>query len=88
VWRMQGSTRLADRDGAESRGRVFQTSALPHTPHTPHTHLPALTGKIGQLEARADYSEAKAAHQHDVAKLNEAIRSDQAALAQLAEDAR
>lgn len=36
----------------------------------------------------ADYSEAKAAHDGDVARLNAAIKADQAALAAAAEDAR
>lgn len=36
----------------------------------------------------ADYSEAKAAHDRDVAALNAAIKGDHAALAQIAEDTR
>jgi hypothetical protein len=47
-----------------------------------------LTARIGQLAVEADYSEAKAAHDEEVAGLNDAIKGDQAALAQLAEDTR
>jgi hypothetical protein len=47
-----------------------------------------MTSKIGELEVAADYSEAKAAHEREVTQLNEAIKADQATLAQLAEDTR
>jgi hypothetical protein len=36
----------------------------------------------------ADYSEAKAAHERELANINESIRGDQAALAQITEDTR
>jgi hypothetical protein len=47
-----------------------------------------MVSKIGELEVAADYSEAKAAHEREVAQLNETIKADQATLSQLAEDAR
>jgi hypothetical protein len=51
-------------------------------------HAAALSSKIKGLEAAADYSESKAAHEREVAGINEAIRADQAALTQITEDTR
>ena len=48
----------------------------------------ALTARIGELEAEADYSGAKAAHEAGVSALNDAIRADQAAIAAAADAAR
>ncbi|KIZ05221.1 hypothetical protein MNEG_2742 [Monoraphidium neglectum] len=50
--------------------------------------IKALSSKIKGLEAAADYSESKAAHEREVAGINEAIRADQAALTQITEDTR
>ena len=48
----------------------------------------ALSSKIEGLKVAADYTESKAAHEREVAALNEAIKSDQAALSQITEDTR
>lgn len=50
--------------------------------------IKALSSKIEGLKVAADYTESKAAHEREVAALNEAIKSDQAALSQITEDTR
>jgi len=57
-------------------------------PAKPNPPAAALTTKIGQLEVQADYTEARAAHDREVAQLNDSIKTEQAALTQLTEDTR
>ena len=64
---------------APAHGRAPE---LHSTAHRPPAHL-ALSSKIKHLEVAADYGEAKAAHEREVATLNDAIRADQAAVARL-----
>ena len=52
------------------------------------SRIPALSSRISRLEVAADYTEAKATHDKEVAALNDVIKSSQAELTRIAEDPR